>query len=513
MQASQELVAGPGPAAVAVPAGQPGGAPVATIHLGDILQRVAVTSFEELRILLNSMKSWTPELRTVKLRNFISKAKKRLASLLALCKWLQINDVRKHFTCLNSITFEISNLESNLNEIQDGFFFTHRDLFAKRTRPINVKIARDSLSSSSYGFLSVPMFSCGLMPRPVLVSCSESDLKRNLNIFIKCKLALNDPMPMPGASSYAGYETITEEGLLTIKKGHMFEIKLSLQFADESAPWEIIDFRFLVQDSLRDSCSTVVAVDYDLGIYRQDVLFLLRSLTQSRKYVEDIFAATRRTISEVPDGQGAPEIYPSIESDEQAPLTMRRILKICKHASETVALRILYAQSLKLKQNVLGGDLLDVVYVEQEAATVLQLQFWKSLVSRLCLACLITWKLTRCCSDYRFRYSVHLLRNPVEPINCSEQSLTLSGQCLVVPPSFGESKQIFYTDFVHNGSPIVAAVIDAGKILTTSLLEDGVTFRCLLQQLMSSIGHLRICVLAARFLVTSSFRLAVNKVT
>jgi hypothetical protein len=380
----------------AAPPGGSSGGPMATVHLGDVVQRVAITTFEELRILLTSMRSWTPELRTVKMKGFLAKAKKRLASLLALCKWLQIGDVRKHFACLDKLNFEITNLENNLNEIQDGMYFTHRDLFAKRVRSINVKMGRDVMATGKYGYLSVPIFSCGLMPQPAVVE--HARLRRDLDIFIRSKLLLSDPIPPASPNCMAKLGSTVENGFLRIQKPNMFEVLLSLQYADEAAPWEVIGFKLLSDDSVRDMSSSTRIGYHGSKEFETNVLSLLRRLSRTEPNLLDVFKADNRT--EVPDADARPRLAPmDIESDTRVsetksqadseqpdhiepPLTLKRILKICQYSAESFVIRILYAQALRLKQQLLAVDAIDVVYTEQDLSANVQVKFWKSAVTR-----------------------------------------------------------------------------------------------------------------------------------
>ena len=61
---------------------------MASITLGDVLQKVAAKCHQELRVLIDALPAQTPELRAEKLLQAIARMKKRLVVLLALVKWL-----------------------------------------------------------------------------------------------------------------------------------------------------------------------------------------------------------------------------------------------------------------------------------------------------------------------------------------------------------------------------------------------------------------------------------------
>ena len=53
-----------------------------TIPLGDLIQGVSTTILIDLQILLENLKSMTPEVRTIRLRAFITKSKNKKTNQL-----------------------------------------------------------------------------------------------------------------------------------------------------------------------------------------------------------------------------------------------------------------------------------------------------------------------------------------------------------------------------------------------------------------------------------------------
>ena len=363
-----------------------------TIKVGDVIQRVSTHIIDELRVLLGNMKSLTPELRTVKLRALVSRSKKQLADLLAICKWLESPDVGKYFNSLNQMHFQITNTENELNEIQDGLYFTHRDLFAKRIRPINVRMARDILALGHYAHLPVPIFTCGRMPAPRLPS--EIKVRENLEIFIRAKLFLVDTMPRYCFQ----LRTTIQNGALHIVVPNMYELVLTLQYADESAPWNIIGFNFLVSSSLSEN-SENEPINFDVVSFEAGVLQKLRDMVGNKVAIERIFATDNRTqlcpqkssgttVSNAPaidsilnlgDVSTVDETcHPSGESIEKE-VSLQRILGICNHAAEAIQLRVLYAQGLQLKRaGIWNGDNIELSYSELDRCTAFIMKIWKS---------------------------------------------------------------------------------------------------------------------------------------
>lgn len=61
---------------------------MATVTLGDVLQRVAVGLHHELEQSRGALRGMDPELRTKYLRAYLTRTLKKLLQLYAICQWL-----------------------------------------------------------------------------------------------------------------------------------------------------------------------------------------------------------------------------------------------------------------------------------------------------------------------------------------------------------------------------------------------------------------------------------------
>jgi hypothetical protein len=66
------------------------------ITLGDLLQKISMKSFDEIKLTVEAFPAQSPELRAEKLHNTVNKAKKRFAQLYAILIWLNEEHVQKY---------------------------------------------------------------------------------------------------------------------------------------------------------------------------------------------------------------------------------------------------------------------------------------------------------------------------------------------------------------------------------------------------------------------------------
>eukprot|EP01041_Mallomonas_annulata_P008923 gene8923-18462_t len=188
-----------------------------SVPLGDFLQRIAMKTYEELLANLDAMLTQSPELRAEKLKLFVSRIKKRMAVAYAICSWLKEPHIKKYLESTSLLLEDVNAQQSRLNQIQDTLFYAHMGLYGKRTRPLDVVIAKDILARGTYAHLPTSIFTCGLDLTPKELNIEQ--LQNDLNMFIKAKLILT--------------------------------VKISLEFASEESQWTIHEIKILI-DSHND---------------------------------------------------------------------------------------------------------------------------------------------------------------------------------------------------------------------------------------------------------------------
>ena len=225
------------------------------LPFGDVIQRTARSIHLDLTTVLQNMRQQSPIMRTQKLLLFIVKCKKRLAQLLAIARWLSVPGVSQFFANMTQLKDKIWKLENGLNELQDGLFVTHSSLFSQRLRSLDVLTARDILATQG---------SCHLMPTSMFAPANEialliannnnlsttlttstttvdeESLRTSLNIYLRAKLALIDPLPHDVDYSHIHH------GVLILRMNDLFELMLTLDYLDTNAPWNVLRFRMLV---------------------------------------------------------------------------------------------------------------------------------------------------------------------------------------------------------------------------------------------------------------------------
>lgn len=176
------------------------GVPLVRISMGDLVQRVAVGIHMEMEQLRHSIKRVDPELRTVTMRNFTSRTLKKLTQLYAIIRWIEQPGPLAHLESLAMLHTQVSLMDAQLSEIQDRLFWSHSFMFGMRSRRLQVGTAVDVLASGTYPNLPVAIWTCGkeLQAGSDFSKYSSADkaaLIDELNIFLRAKLALDDPIP------------------------------------------------------------------------------------------------------------------------------------------------------------------------------------------------------------------------------------------------------------------------------------------------------------------------------
>lgn len=356
--------------------------------LGDLLQRVALGVHRELEDSRVTMRSMDPELRTKFLRAFISRTLKKFAQIYAICDYLKGPTARQFFSSLNELKRQISTIETQLCETQDQLYWKHAQLFPMRSRPFEVVPAMDLLATGSYPHLPSVIFSCGRFPAPGK-KLDKFALVKDLDIFIRAKLALNDPLPR-GVD-----EATVSNGTLRMRQADVYEVYATLTQLTEDAPWIVLDSNILARSRASES--------FDGGYDVDTLNWELGSILVNRcKAVIPEFAPDSASISgptaanEVKmavDGEGeaaaASAAVPpaaaaattakanSNSSNREAQFTLTHVHAICRYVGLSALHRLLYAQASELSRTLWRGSL-DVVFYEDVDSFQLRAALWRS---------------------------------------------------------------------------------------------------------------------------------------
>jgi hypothetical protein len=368
-----------------------------TLPCGDVMKRLAYAIHNQLQNILHNMRIQSPELRTQSLLSFISRSKKKLSQLLAITRWLDFAGIPQFFSNMSQLQSRISTHTNRLNENQDALYFTHSQLFSRRIRSLDVISAKDIIARGTYPHLPASIFSCGMpYEDPSQKKIYDEDtLRRNLNIFVRSKLALIDSIPTD-----INFSSI-KEGLLTLRLDGMYELTLTLDYLDSSSPWNILRFKLSVDSHERES------FDYqqDVSEVENDVLIFLRSISsptpppapilETELSVPLLISSNGSINSPIleyiidnnnPDDpamiSAVTTLTDSMKNKEdsnsigKSPI-LHRLHTICQHSAYATALRYLFIQALELSRTIWNG-ICEAEFQEKTIYSQVVFKFWRS---------------------------------------------------------------------------------------------------------------------------------------
>jgi hypothetical protein len=333
-----------------------------SIPLGDVLQKIAAHVSTDLKVLIALMAKQDPELRTLELKNYITRTKRKLLQTLALLRWLSSSNVMASFSALSDFNRQLISVDGVLSRGLDELYFTHFHMYAMRSRQCCVSKAIDILASKTYPFLPASVFSCG---RPHFPLHNDNDNDRNsssvisndLDVFIRAKLILHDPLP----HDVPQVEKLVAGGVLAIEYPHYFIMHLTLCELHETARWKIL------------GCKLLCCKDDDdaelIGLEKH----LLRLLKK---------AATEMTTTSAADGirSTAAAVDPSGPSSISS-VCLRRMVLLCRHAAVGAGLRELYSRIVAHLSTANGSfeGVCRVDFVDSpHCSSYLSLKYWSS---------------------------------------------------------------------------------------------------------------------------------------
>lgn len=335
-----------------------------SIPLGDVLQKIAAHVSTDLKVLIALMAKQDRELRTLELKNFIARTKRKLLQTLALLRWLSSSNVMASFGALSDFNRQLISVDGVLSRGLDELYFTHFHMYAMRSRQYCVSRAMDILASKTYPFLPSSVFSCGRPDFP-LHDRDSSVISSDLDVFIRAKLILHDPLPRD-----VPVKKLVTGGVLAIKYPHYFIMHLTLCELHETARWKILGCKLLCSKDDDDA---------ELIVLEKHLLRLLKKTTAAM---------------EVANTNAADGILPTaVASDPSGPLSinnnnnntvclLRRMVLLCRHAAIGVGLRELYSRTVAHLSTAYGSFegvcRVDFVDSSPHCSSYLSLKYWSS---------------------------------------------------------------------------------------------------------------------------------------
>jgi hypothetical protein len=319
--------------------------------LGDILRKVSLDIFVDLKTQLGEMKSQDAELRTAILKLFFARSKSKLIQCYAITKCLSNTGVVKNLQGIFDLQNYIGKIEDVLDQQLDEVYFSHALIYSMRSNHIEVSGLTEIMASSEYKSLPLSVFSCGV-PETTNLRDSLTTL-RDLDVYIRMKLMSDVSFPQ----HYFQYVFI-HDGTLAISVPHCFSVHLTLRQLSIYASWFVLDF----QNFSADKQSVPPLSSTSFKALDRGVLGILAEICVDRpvKMVDNKVTDTSRS-------------------------TLARILIVCRYTSLAAGLRLLHRQALELSCSIWRGSLyvtFNELHQKAGACSRLSLHLWKSQFNR-----------------------------------------------------------------------------------------------------------------------------------
>lgn len=335
---------------------------VKSISLGDALRKLAVNLQTDLQNSLLLMRGQDPELRTVEMRSFIARSRRKLTQFYALVRWLSTAGVSQCFRGIADFSSQMTTIDEEMARNLDEMYFTHASIYSMRSRPLEITKAMDILARKTYHNLPGAMFSCG---RPEFPRALEpGDVTRDLDVFLKIKVNLVDIIQQdwPVKVSIA-------QGLLTIEYPNFFQLFLTLRTLSERADWTVLNCRLSYE--MNDSVTQTQA-QVEIS---QDKTQLIDSL---RKLCTVQPAEVAHSEQEIQDSSTE-----AVHGTELKENKLQAMLLQCRAAALTAGLKVLHQQLVgSLETPSYFKDTFSANLVTRDSTRYLSLKFWRSTYHR-----------------------------------------------------------------------------------------------------------------------------------
>lgn len=218
------------------------------MSLGDVLQKITINIYMDVKRTLLLISQQDPELRTIHFKNFTLRSKKKLLQLFVLLKWLSIPNIMKSLNAIATFKKQLHLIEMTLNRSTDEMYFIHGSIYNMRSRLYSVKQATDLLVHKTYLNLPKSIFTCGQPACTLMIQDIQSNnhqeakqLKHDLDIYLQAKLVLNDPIPIKDLP----IQYNIKDGVLIIDYPYYFKLYLTLHALSISSTWNVLGLNMI----------------------------------------------------------------------------------------------------------------------------------------------------------------------------------------------------------------------------------------------------------------------------
>jgi len=488
------------------------GQPLARISIGDLVQRVAVGIHSEMDQLRHSIKRIDSELRTVTMRSFVSRTLKKLAQLYAIIRWIEQPGPQAYMESLAALHTQISLMDAQLAEIQDRMFWSHSFMFCMRSRKLEVSTAVDILASETYPHLPAAIWTCGqeLQAGKDFAKCTVADkaaLIEELNVFVRAKLALEDPVP--AGISFAS----VQQGYLRLRQADLWEVTLSLYYLSQRAGWVVLSANLLVGHHADEA----FVAGFNHEAIERDLLYILRAhagaardsaaeaMSAAGEEEAAAAAATETAASASASGvvvkknsakmsstssaSSASSALASRPRGKQRVFTLEHVGAVCNHLALSTALRLFYVQGTDLSRGIWKGHL-EAEFLDDMDVSKCSFRFWR---------CAFT-------GNYQFQARIVQARG----VRDGEKMLPFGG---LGRPLLAQLHALVLST-VENVADSLQPVPDFAAvpelIVQQYITRGGVTFRRYFDAVLYALARCKLVLLKARLLLDAAVTAAIS---
>lgn len=330
----------------------------AVVNSGDAIRAITESLYSSLVKLLSEMAAQSEDLRTHKLRDYCTTAKKILVQLYAVCKWLDTSELQSLLRGVAQIKENILEWDRTHGEQKDALFYIHASLHAQRIPSVDIETAQDIICRKTYSHLPSAMFA-QVAPFKTVSALQRYqciNVLAGMNVALKTRCALVERIPV---QSWGGEKVFRiRDGQLIASFPGMYELALTLSSLDPyTASWELIDFKITVRHSTSEGLDSRMDLD---------------------KVVDCVKTGIRTIIEKSSDSS----LDMSLTDEESSRTALEKIIGLCNHTALSIVARYLYVQareySKMLSRNVpqSAKAYFEPSFVLSDDAETLSCRFW-----------------------------------------------------------------------------------------------------------------------------------------
>lgn len=292
---------------------------IQSISLGDALRKLAVNMQTDLQNSLLLMRGQDPELRTVEMRSFIARSRRKLTQFYAIVRWLSTAGVSQCFRGVADFNSQMATIDGEMARNLDEMYFVHASIYSMRSRPLEVTKAMDMLARKTYYNLPGAMFSCGRPEFPQALDPEE--VVRDLCVFTNVKLNSSDRI----GSNWPVNLSVTQ-GMLTIDYPGYFQLFLTLKTLSEHSDWTVLNCTLPCARTLCDSV-TSKQIRAEVNQETEQLVAALRKTCATQQAICDDAAQVPAQAQDTP---------------QQPRGALQEMLQQCRAAALAIGLKVLH---------------------------------------------------------------------------------------------------------------------------------------------------------------------------